>query len=72
MYGIYKGNLTILSFFISQQSNDNKPLITPKLDEADALAKQQEDTLVARYDKSYRIVAMLVLVCSLTQLLFSF
>ncbi len=34
------------------QSNNNKPLITPKLDEADALAKQQEDTLVARYEAS--------------------
>ena len=35
--------------FFTLQSNDNKPLITPKLDEADALAKQQEDTLIARY-----------------------
>ena len=34
----------------TKQSNGNKPLITPKLDEADALAKQQEDTLVARYE----------------------
>jgi len=35
---------------LKRKSNNNKPLITPKLDEADALAKQQEDTLVARFD----------------------
>jgi len=35
---------------LKRKSNGNKPLITPKLDEADALAKQQEDTLVARFD----------------------
>ena len=46
---IFSGQLIVHDNFSRIQSNNNKPLITPKLDEADALAKQQEDTLVARY-----------------------